>query len=121
MDVIKENSPGATLATFQQSNEAIAAFQSGRVDGAASTGPMADVTRMRLKTGKTLVPKPVVARPSSAGIRKETDERWKNFLQVAVTYAYDTGTTDRLYRDFLAWRGLDPATAASTRREDLLR
>ncbi|WP_290690319.1 MULTISPECIES: transporter substrate-binding domain-containing protein [unclassified Haematobacter] len=121
VDVISEKAPAATLATFQQSSEAIAAFQSGRVDGAASTGPMADVTRLRLKSGKTLVPKPVVARPSSAGIRKETDERWKNFLQVAVTYAYDTGTTDKLYRDFLAWRGLDPATAVSTRREDLMR
>jgi len=121
VDVITENSPKATLATFQQSSEAIAAFQAGRVDGAASTGPMADVTRLRLKSGKTLVPKPVVARPSSAGIRKETDDRWKSFLQTAVTYAYDTGTTDRIYREFLAWRGLDPSTAVSTRREELMR
>ncbi|NRP72152.1 Nopaline-binding periplasmic protein [Ensifer psoraleae] len=121
VDVIKKNAPEATLATFQQSNEAIAAFQSGRVDGAASTGPMADVSRLRLKTGKTLVPTPVVARPSSAGLRKETDSRWRDFLQVAVSYSYDTGRTQQLYEDFLAFRGLDPKTAASTRKEDLLR
>lgn len=38
-----------------------------------------------------------------------------------MTYAYDTGTTDKLYRDFLARRGLDPGTAVSTRREELMR
>jgi polar amino acid transport system substrate-binding protein len=121
VEAIEKFAPKATLATFQQSNDAIAAFQSGRVDGAASTGPMADVTRLRLKAGKTLVPKPVIARPSSAGIRKEADSRWKDFLQVAVTYAYDTGRTQQLYEDFLAFRGLDPKTAASTRKEDLMR
>lgn len=121
VDVIKKNAPDATLSTFQQSNEAIAAFQAGRVDGAASTGPMADVSRLRLKTGKTLVPTPVVARPSSAGIRKESDYRWRDFLQVAVSYSYDTGRTQQLYEDFLSFRGLDPKTAASTRKEDLLR
>jgi len=121
VDAIKKYAPNATLATFQQSNEAIAAFQSGRVDGTSSTGPMADVTRLRLKKGKTLVPTPVIARPSSAGVRKETDKRWRDFLQVAVTYSYDTGRTQQLYEDFLAFRGLDPKTAASTRKEDLVK
>ena len=121
VDVIKKNAPNATLATFQQSYESIAAFQSGRVDGSASTGPMPDVPRLRLKSGKTLVPTPVEARPSSAGVRQETDKRWRDFLQVAVTFSYDTGRTQQLYQDFLAFRGLDPKTAASTRKEDLIR
>lgn len=118
---INRNSPNSTLVTFQQSNDAIAAFQAGRIDGAAMTGPMVDISRLRLRTGKTLVPKPVIVRPSGAGIRSEADKRWRDFLQVAVTYAYDSGETQRFYEAFLKERGMDIKTAVSIRKEDLLR
>lgn len=118
VDVLKKNVPNATIITFQQSSEVLAAFQAGRVDAAVSTGPLADVSRLRLRMGETVVPTPVEARPTGAGVRKETDPRWRDYLQTAITYYYDTGKTQELYRDFLVFRGLDPKTAVSTRRED---
>ncbi|MFT4150393.1 MAG: transporter substrate-binding domain-containing protein [Paracoccaceae bacterium] len=118
---LEKYTPKANIVTFQQSSEVIAAFQAGRIMGSTGTGPNADVARTRLGVGKTLVPTPVQAYSTGAGIRKEADKRWRDYLQVAVTYYYDNGTTDGFYRDFLAWRGLDPETAVSTRREVLLR
>lgn len=119
--VLQKYVPQAKILSFQQSSEVLAAYQAGRITGTTSTGPNADVARIRLKAGKTLVPTPVQALSTSAGIRKEVDGRWNNFLQTVITTYYETGVTDTYYREFLTWRGIDPATGVSTRREELLR
>lgn len=110
--------PNSNIVTFQQSSEVIAAYQAGRINGVTGTGPNADVARLRLGRGKTLVPTPAVGLSTGAGVRKEADHRWRDYLQVAVDYYYQTGVTQDHYRNFLAFRGLDPDTAVSTRRED---
>lgn len=110
--------PRATIRTFQQSSDVVAAFQAGRVDGVTGTGPNADVARLRLGTGKTLVPLPVIALSTGGAVRKEPDRRWRDYLQTVVAYYYETGRTQEFYEQFLAYRGLDPRTAVSTRRED---
>jgi polar amino acid transport system substrate-binding protein len=110
--------PKATVSTFQATNDVIAAFQAGRIDGVTGTGPNADVTRLRLNMGKTIVPTPAVALSTGGAVRKEQDRRWRDYLQTVVTYYYETGKTQEIYEQFLAYRGLDPKTAISTRRED---
>lgn len=116
--VLEQQVPESNIVTFQQSTEVIAAFQAGRIDGVTGTGPNADVARLRLENGKTLVPEPAIGLSTGAGVRKESDHRWRDFLQVAVDYYYQNGVTQEHYRNFLAFRGLDPDTAVSTRRED---
>jgi polar amino acid transport system substrate-binding protein len=68
--------------------------------------------------GKTIVPQPAVGLSTGGAVRKEQDRRWRDYLQTVVTYFYDTGKTQEFYEQFLAFRGLDPKTAISTRRED---
>jgi polar amino acid transport system substrate-binding protein len=116
--VLQKYAPKANIKTFQQSNDVIAAFQAGRIDGATGTGPNADTYRMRLGMGKTIVPKPAIAVSTGGAVRKEQDRRWRDYLQVAVNYFYETGRTQEFYEQFLTFRGLDPKTAISTRRED---
>lgn len=110
--------PKAQIRTFQATNDVIAAFQAGRIDGVTGTGPNADVARLRLNMGKTIVPKPAVALSTGGAVRKEQDRRWRDYLQTVVAYFYETGKTQEFYEQFLAYRGLDPKTAISTRRED---
>ena len=83
----------------------------------STTAPTADVTRLNMKVGKRMIPKPLVATPAGAGIRKEPDARWKNYLQTAVDYYYATGHTGEVYTQFLTFRGLDPATIIPVNRE----
>ncbi|SIO72076.1 amino acid ABC transporter substrate-binding protein, PAAT family [Burkholderia sp. GAS332] len=116
--VIQKNAPKAKLVTLQQSSDVIAAFQSGRISGAVGTAPNMEIARARLNSGKTLVPTPVVGLSTDAGVRKEADARWRNYLQTAVANYYRTGVTQQAYRDYLTYRGINPDTVSSTRRED---
>jgi len=118
VSALAKYTPKATIRTFQQTNDVIAAFQAGRIDGVTGTGPNADVARLRLGMGKTIVPQPAVGLSTGGAVRKEQDRRWRDYLQTVVTYFYDTGKTQEFYEQFLAFRGLDPKTAISTRRED---
>ncbi len=115
--LLTKNAPKATVSRFGSTGEAIAAFQSGRVDGALTTSQTADTTRARLNMGKTLVLKPVAAMPTGAAVRMEQDDRWKQFLNVAVQHSYNSGKTQDFYEQFVAFRGLDPKQAIPVMRE----
>ena len=99
--------PNATVSYFPSHGELLAAYQSGRIDGAMTTEPTADLTRVKINMGKTLVPTPVVAMPTGAGIRIETDARWRNYLNTVTQFLYHTGKSQELYEQFLTFRGLD--------------
>ncbi len=99
--------PNATISYFPSHGELLAAFQSGRIDGAMTTAPTADLTRAKIKMGKTLVPAPAVTTPTGAGIRIETDARWRNYLTTVTQFLYNTGKSQELYEQFLTYRGLD--------------
>ena len=100
--------PNATVVYFPSHGELLAAFQSGRIDGAMSTAPTADLTRAKINMGKTLVPTPPVTTPTGAGIRIEPDARWRNYLNTVTQYLYNTGKSQEIYEQFLVFRGLDP-------------
>jgi len=102
---------------FPSHGEMLAAFQAGRIDGGMTTAPTADITRVNIKLGKTLIPKPLVATPAGAGIRKEVDQRWRNYLQTVVEFYYTSGRTQAIYSEFLTFRGLDPAAIVPIQRE----
>ena len=110
--------PNATITRFQDSGTVIAAFQAGRIDIGVLTAPAADIARGRLKTGQTILPKPINGVAAGAAIRQETDPRWRNYLTTVVAYYYDTGKTQELYDQFMKFRGVDPSKVTPIVRED---
>jgi polar amino acid transport system substrate-binding protein len=117
--ILTRMAPKATIVRFQLHGEMLAAFQAGRIDGGMTTAPTADLTRAALKMGKTLVPTPVVALPSGAGMRRESDRRWRDYVELCVNYYYYSGKTQDMYEQFLSFRGLDPKEIIPIVRERL--
>ena len=110
--------PKATILRFGGSGELLAAFQSNRVDLAISSGPVVDLALGKLKTAVSMVPKPSIPVPGGTGIRIEADRRWSSYLSTVSAYYYNTGTTQRYYSEFMAFRGLDPSRALPIQREN---
>ena len=114
---ITKTAPKAQISRFQTNGENVAAFQSGRIDGMLATGPYADLNRVRLGMGKTLVPQPPAAMAAGTGLRYEQDPRFKSFLTTSLTYLYNSGRTEELFQQQMAFRNVDPAEVTSVMRE----
>jgi polar amino acid transport system substrate-binding protein len=97
----------AKIERFQNMDEAIAAFYSGRVDGAAFYHPALVMQQARVRKGAVVIPQPVVALSTSAGIRREDDKRFRDFLGQEFDKYYKSGETQKFYEQFLASRGVD--------------
>jgi len=101
----------AKIERFQNMDEAIAAFYSGRVDGAAFYHPALVMQQARVKKGQVVIPQPVVALATSAGIRREDDKTFRDFLDKEFDKYYKSGETQKFYEEFLAFRNIDPKNA----------
>jgi len=101
----------AKIERFQNMDEAIAAFYSGRVDGAAFYHPALVMQQARVKKGKIFIPEPVVALATSAGIRREDDKQFRDFLDKEFVKYYKNGETQKFYEEFLKSRSIDPSKA----------
>ena len=110
--------PSATITRFQDNGAVIAAFQANRIDAACLTAPTSDIARGRLKTGRTLLPKPINAVAAGAALRIEPDKRWREYLTTVISYYYNTGKTQEFYDQYMKFRGLDPALATPISREN---
>ncbi|MBT2303811.1 transporter substrate-binding domain-containing protein [Variovorax paradoxus] len=111
----------AKLERFTNTDETIAAFMSGRVDGIAFYHPALVIAYSKIKKGKVQIPQPVVALPTSAGIRRETDTSFRDFLDTEFTKLYTSGQTQALYAQYLKTKGLDAATLPGVTKEGLER
>jgi polar amino acid transport system substrate-binding protein len=109
----------AKLERFTNTDETIAAFMSGRVDGIAFYHPALVIAYSKIKKGKVQIPQPVVALPTSAGIRRETDTSFRDFLDTEFTKLYTSGQTQALYAQYLKTKGLDAATLPGVTKESL--
>ena len=116
-EYVTKIAPNAEINRFQNSAEIFAAFQSGRTNAGMVSALAADIARARIGFGKTIVLQPAIATPGGTAVRKETDSRWREFLNVAVAFYYNTGLTQKIYEDFLRFRKIDPATAVPVQRE----
>src|SRR2546425_2389615 len=101
----------AKIERFANMDEAIAAFYSGRVDAASFYHPALVMQQARVKKGKVVIPEPVVALPTSAGVRREDDKSFRDFLSVEFDKYYKTGQTQKFYEEFLVSRNIDPGKA----------
>jgi polar amino acid transport system substrate-binding protein len=108
--------PKADIQRFPGNAEAIAAFQSGRVDAVCLFHPPLLAARQRLGKGKIVVPTPALSQPSSAALRKG-DTAFAAFVDKAFAEYYRSGQTQKWYEAALADFGLDPKLAPPVMKE----
>ncbi|QHI99642.1 transporter substrate-binding domain-containing protein [Xylophilus rhododendri] len=113
--------PQAKIERFTNTDETIAAFMSGRVDGIAFYHPALVIAYSKIHKGKVQIPQPVVALPTSAGIRRESDPAFRTFLDGEFDRLYKSGKTQELYAQYLKTKGLDAAQLPGVTKELLER
>lgn len=107
----------ANILRFPSNGEAVAAFQSRRVNAVSLFHPPLIAMRQQIGRGQIVLPAPIRESASSAGVRREADTRWRDWVNTAVAYYYTTGQTQAWYEEFLTEFGVDPATVPAIRRE----
>jgi polar amino acid transport system substrate-binding protein len=107
---LTENVATAQIQRFPGNPEAIAAFQSGRVDAVCLFHPPLIAARQRLGSGKIIVPKPVTSNPSSAAVRKG-DTAFVEWVDARLAEYYKSRQIQTWYEQFLTGFGLDPKSA----------
>jgi polar amino acid transport system substrate-binding protein len=109
--------PRAQIERFPTADETAAAFQAGRVDAISLFHPALVMLRARVRRGTVLLPEPFRAAATSAGVRREADKSWRDWLGLALAHMYTTGETQKIYEDYLTFRGIEPAGAPPVMRE----
>jgi len=109
--------PNAKIERFPNADETAAAFQAGRVDAISLFHPALVMLQSRVKKGTVLLPQPIRESATSAGVRRDPDKSWRDWLGLALSYLYTTGETQRIYMEYLKFRGIDPAKAPAIQRE----
>jgi polar amino acid transport system substrate-binding protein len=71
----------------------------------------------RVHMGKVVLPEPIRTSTTSAGVRREADKTWRDWLGLALDFYYVTGQTQGFYEAFLQSRGIDPNEAPAVMRE----
>ena len=113
---VTKNLPKAEIQRFPGNVEAIAAFQSGRVDAVAMFHPPLLAARQRLGKGKLVVPTPAESVPSSTAARKG-DTAFVAWLDKTTGEYYRSGQSQKWYEQALADFGLDPKAVPPIMKE----
>ncbi len=108
----------AAIQRFPGNTEAIAAFQSGRVEAVCLFHPPLIAARQRLGAGKIVVPQPTQSNPSSAAVRKG-DIAFVEWVDARITEYYNSRQIQAWYEEFLSGFGLDPKAAPPIIKEML--
>ena len=106
------------LATLDQ---AILQYQSGHARVLVLYHPALVAYRLKIGTGTVVVPRPAVTAVAGAGIRREADKTWRDYLSSVLGYYYENGTTEALYRTYLTGRGMDASAVPGITKEGLER
>ncbi|MGV7213826.1 transporter substrate-binding domain-containing protein [Bradyrhizobium sp. UFLA05-112] len=109
--------PNAQIERFPSGDETAAAFQAGRVDAISLFHPALVMLQARVKKGTVVLPEPIRASSTSAGVRRDTDKTWRDWLGLSLAYYYATGETQRIYEDYLKFRSIDVSKAPAIVRE----
>lgn len=115
---ILEHLPNAEILSFPDNAAALAAFQSGRVNAVCLYHPPLITMRKNVGRGQIVIPKPIRQTASSAGVRMESDKRFRDWVNTTISYYYETGQTQKMFEDFLVSFDVDPSTVPAIRRED---
>jgi polar amino acid transport system substrate-binding protein len=109
--------PNARIERFPNNDETTAAFAAGRVDAISLFHPALVMQQRRVRRGTVVLPQPIRGSTTSAGVRREADKTWRDFLGLCLGYLYTTGVTQQLYEAHLASRQIDPKAAPPIMRE----
>lgn len=109
--------PRATVLSFPNNPETVAAFQSRRANAASLFGPALSMLHARVRRGKIIIPTPTRVAISQIAVRREPDKTLRDWLDLATIYFYHTNQTQVWYEEFLRFRNIDPATVPAVRRE----
>jgi polar amino acid transport system substrate-binding protein len=109
--------PRAQIERFPSGDETAAAFAAGRVDAISLFHPALVLLRNRVRRGTVVLPTPFRAAATSAGVRREADKAWRDWLGLALAHMYVTGETQKIYEDYLTFRGMNPGEAPPVMRE----
>ena len=107
----------AKIERFPNNDQAVLAFQGHKVDALVFYHPALVMQRKRVNLGKVVLLEPLRVSATSAGVRREADKTWRDWLGLALDFYYTTGITQGFYEDFLRWRDIDPASAPAVMRE----
>jgi polar amino acid transport system substrate-binding protein len=107
----------ARVERFASNDQAVLAFQGRKVDALVFYHPALVMQRKRVNMGRVVLPEPLRVSATSAGLRREADRTWRDWLGLALDFYYTTGFTQTCYEDFLRWRGIDSADAPAVMRE----
>ncbi|WP_052362642.1 transporter substrate-binding domain-containing protein [Falsirhodobacter sp. alg1] len=108
----------ASISRFSTNDEAVAAFAAGRVDAVVQFHPALVVQYARLKMGKVLLPTPVTAVATSAGIRKEDDTEFKDWLNTTFLSLYADGVPREIFTNYLGTKNISPDGIPGLMKED---
>lgn len=114
---ISQRLTNAKIERFPNNDETTAAFAAGRVDAISFFHPALVMQQRRVRRGLVVLPQPFRGSTTSAGVRREADKTWRDFLGLCLAYLYTTGVTQQLYEAHLASRQIDPKTAPPIMRE----
>lgn len=98
----------AEVNRFSNNDEAIAAFAAKRVDVVVQFHPALVVQYSRLKLGKVILPTPVNPVPTSAGLRKEANPAFRNWVSEQFAELYQSGVPDQIFNGYLKSKNIDP-------------
>lgn len=115
--MITETLKSASISRFSNNDEAIAAFAARRVDGVAQFHPALVVQFARLKLGKVILPEPVVAVATSAGVRKEQNPAFRDWLNQKFIEHYRAGQPQAFFAEYLKTKGIDASSVPGLAKE----
>lgn len=111
--------PNAKIERFTNTDETVAAFNAGRVDAIGFYHSVLVIAYSKIKKGSVQIPQPVVAIPTSAGIRREQDTAFRDMLDEQFKKMHASGQTQALYAQYLKTKGLDPDKLPGVTKESL--
>jgi polar amino acid transport system substrate-binding protein len=97
----------AAINRFSNNDEAIAAFAAKRVDVVVQFHPALVVQYARLKLGKVVLPEPVTPVATSAGLRKEQNTAFRDWVNGQFAELYKAGVPNQLFSAYLKSKNID--------------
>lgn len=110
--------PNAQIERFPSIDELGAAYVAGQMDAISLFHPALIMLQSRVKRGKVILPTPIRQSASSAAVPRMEDKSWRDWLGLALNYFYTTGQTQKVFEEFLTFRGIDATKVPAIMREN---
>ena len=116
--ILTKKLPKVQLVRFTNMDEGVAAFYAGRVDALSYVHPALALQQAKVHKGNLILPKPIIAISTGGALRKESDPRFRNFLNEEFAKIYQSGQSKQFYEDALKLRGVDISKVPSVIKEE---